>query len=272
MKSNLQHQTPMVLDIQEISILDQIKIHFLLYHFFTGRTQASHFPDYKNPDGKNPTIKLSKETQNIIKYCLERGYFIINNTLTEENFKKGIIPEPNPPAWDLHIKHNLKQLDVYNFSEHYSSMIENQVIRNDLWEYIFKSELQYFINRNSEKILKTKLNNYTVSYTSELLYGSKSLSKIFWLVEQALFFAAKLTLDSSGSEYKTKINAFFLSAIRDSLENYPGLKALADYDCTNYKSVAEINTFIINKIFEIKENYFYLSFPRIMEYSIKNLE
>ena len=116
----------MVLDIQEISILDQIKIHFLLYHFFTGRTQASHFPDYKNPDGKNPTIKLSKETQNIIKYCLERGYFIINNTLTEENFKKGIIPEPNPPAWDLHIKHNLKQLDVYNFSEHYSSMIENQ--------------------------------------------------------------------------------------------------------------------------------------------------
>jgi len=141
-----------------------------------------------------------------------------------------------------------------------------------IWEYIFKTELQYFINRNSEKILKTKLNNYTVSYTSELLYGSKSLSKIFWLVEQALFFAAKLTLDSSGSEYKTKINAFFLSAIRDSLENYPGLKALADYDCTNYKSVAEINTFIINKIFEIKENYFYLSFPRIMEYSIKNLE
>gem|GEM_PF-3441987 len=256
-------------ELEELSVLDQMKIFFLKYNLQTAPSAGIYLPDQTTTKKEKSQNKVSTEVIKVMQYCIERRFLIPSEVFDEENLfseqnRNGSFPNPSHFVWDLNINLNGKRLNFERFFDIFPEYEYSEEELADLWKYIFRTELKYFTNSRARQLLKSDLNDSTLTYTSELLYGNKSLSKIFGLVEDALLSTLKNTYEPN-PYYTQKINLHFKCAIEQIIERYPLSRTLVDYDCRKYKGYSELNALMMRHIFGADKNFYYLSHQNIME-------
>lgn len=237
----------------DLSLVDLLKILFIInrFHAYQGEDEYLYFP--KPAEKHSP--KINREDLQIIQYLI-RKKLIKPYSYTDRQAlsrivdnHKGIFKTPYEFYWIQNIYFKGKHCDFQNLSESpYINWEKVQYI--NLWKYIFNSELTLFLKKQSMQTLRLELSEDTITYTAELLWSEKNLSKAFAVIQNALYTTENAVYLLNSKQGKS-INAAFIQIIEEQMSKYQASFILADFEGLKYKDVSNFSKYVMQMFFNI---------------------
>ncbi|KYH07810.1 hypothetical protein A1704_03855 [Chryseobacterium cucumeris] len=248
--------------LNDLSIYDEIHL-ALLIESYSNTTDLLDFSNFKQ--NRFQIHRISQEYYSIISNFIDRK-ILIPDMYYFDSFYLSNESLPNIKSsginWILNI--NKSSEGLFTLSELATIIKERSYGFEDkevLWKEVYYSEVKEYIDFQSGKYLKIKIDDQIIEQIVDYLLPKFPLSKAYALIYFAINSSMRYIHDYSANE--RKVNSYFRNRMNELMLKFQDHKNLKDYNRPLQIELNYFNRYVLKNILKQENTYFYISTDKV---------
>lgn len=251
--------------LEDLSIMDELKLQIFAELFYDGQKQLLNLKRRKEETKLYKELRktfLTDPFESFVKRRILKPIASYDPSKYYYNLPVYINRNPEQFNWTINLTENGNLISLEEFTTRNDVKQYSTETLFKLWKEIYSAEILQYIEYNSNKLLKLKLDHFTISFTVHLLIPHFSLAKAFAIIYTVLASTLRYSQAYEGS--LQHITTYFRNKLMKVAEEAKTARTFNDFNRPSGMTTDPFHMYILDRVLYVASNYFYCNTKAIL--------